>query len=115
MYLCLLTLFLICSCGFGPGDPPVGEPRPENDAPPPGGDGGDLSFVGDIKPILTDNCALSGCHAGAPMLETAKNFINSNSPKRIINGSMPPSYSPKYGQWTPEDKRVILEWYGDNM
>ncbi len=85
--------------------------------PPSGnvGNGGELSFDADIKPILDENCALSGCHANAPFLASKDDFINSKGPQRITNSSMPPSYSPKYGQWTQDDKNSILAWFDANF
>ena len=75
----------------------------------------DLQFDADIKPLLDANCALSGCHANAPFLASADAFLNSNGPKRITNSSMPPSYSPKYGQWTQDNKNTVLAWFDANF
>lgn len=72
------------------------------------------TFLSEIKPVLQANCALSGCHDNT-YFESADGFLNSNAPSRIINGSMPPSYSPKFRQWTDDKRSSVLDWYDDNM
>ena len=64
-----------------------------------------------IKPIMQENCGLSGCHANAPFVKTEAGFLASNAAKRIANGSMPPSYSPRFGQWSEDDKQTVLAFY----
>jgi len=112
----LLFFILLAGCGttekiteIRPG-PPAPTPVP---TPNPGG--GDLDFVRDIQPVLRANCALSGCHGPGGMFAGENEFLISDGPRRILNGSMPPSYSPKFGQWTEDKKQLVLTWYDQNM
>ena len=107
-----MIFFITTSCGFGPS-----QPTPEKQGPTKIPDiGASNEFNEDVRPLLQANCALSGCHSGGVGFTLNSNdFLNSNAPKRIINGSMPPSYSPKYGQWGREEKKIVLDWYDDNM
>ena len=113
MKLILLGLFLFSiGCGTGPesqGPKPDPDPR---ELPPIRGD--ESSFNADIAPILNAECGLSGCHAGANFLQE-QGFKTSNAPKRIINGSMPPSYSPRFDLWTDEKRNAVLDWFDRNM
>lgn len=104
-----LGFCFLSSCGIEKTEMVPAPVTPPVDKPP-----GGFSFQRDVKPILDSNCALSGCHANAAFLATEGAFLNSKGPARITNGSMPPSYSPKYGQWSPEQRNTILSWYDDN-
>jgi hypothetical protein len=81
-----------------------------------------VSFSGDLQPIFTANCALSGCHDGAshnPDLRegtsyqslTTKGFVNTLVPNQskiynvVYSGEMPPS-----GALKPADMQRILDW-----
>ena len=111
----ILILLFLTGCGLGPSKTVDQTPAP---APYPGegGNGGnDVDFNSTVKPVLDQHCALSGCHAGAGFVKSESGFKNSNGPKRVINGSMPPSYSPTYGAFGREEKQAILTWYDSNM
>jgi hypothetical protein len=82
-----------------------------------------VSFSGDVMPILTKNCALSGCHDAVPahkpsMVGSATygnivngGFVNTIDPyssaiyTMIKGGAMPPSGSIK-----PSDQQKIIDW-----
>ena len=83
----------------------------------------DVSFSGDLQPIFTASCALSGCHDGVPAHKpslTAENsynaiigggFINTVVPAssllygEVKSGGMPPT-----GALKPSDVQKILDW-----
>ena len=62
-----------------------------------------------VSTILQDDCAMSGCHKGAPMFENEDPFFQSDSVRRIEINSMPPRGSPRYNEWNDEKKNLILE------
>ena len=112
------TLFLV-SLFPGCGTEKVTEIRPAPNptpSPNPGGGGNDevINFARDVKPILDQNCALSGCHGSGPF-QSGNAFIDFDGPKEVLNGNMPPRYSPRFGQWTETDKQIILLWYDQNL
>lgn len=66
-----------------------GTPAPK---PSPGGGGGTSSVSWDqVKPLLQQNCAVSGCHSNPSFVQTEALFFSSAAPNRIANGSMPAS------------------------
>lgn len=115
----IMTVAFLFSCGGEKKETirtvpaPTTQPNPSQPRPNPQPAG--VTFAGDIKPLLDSNCALSGCHANAAYLKTKDAFLNSNGPRRILNGSMPPPYSPDFGKWNAKDKKLILDWYDDNF
>ena len=81
-----------------------------------------VSFSGDLVPVFSKNCALSGCHDGTahnPVLTSDKaydalingGFVNTVVPANSIiygevkSGSMPPS-----GALKASDVQKILDW-----
>lgn len=72
-----------------------------------------VSFAQTIAPIISSNCALSGCHVNGqqrPALETYEQ-IAANAERIMIrtsNGSMPPSSSGK--ELTLEEIEAISCW-----
>jgi hypothetical protein len=111
----------IIGCGFSEQQPAETAPAKEQQIPapkpkPPGERGGNqsISFLADIKPILDEHCALTGCH-GVDPFASGSEFIDFDGPRRIKNGTMPPRYSPKFDDWTDEDKQLILEWIDENI
>ena len=61
----LVRLVTVVAAVYGAacaGDGSVTNPGDNNNG---GGGGGGTGFAGAVQPILTANCALSGCHAGA--------------------------------------------------
>jgi hypothetical protein len=89
-------------------DPQQPNPNPDN------GNGNVITFNRDVRPILDEHCALSGCHGSAPF-QTGDAFKEFGGPNRVIDGSMPPRYSPKYSQWTDTEKDIILLWNQQNF
>jgi hypothetical protein len=114
----LMILLVVTSAGLqgcykdilSPGADPNGPPQ-------------QVSFSGDLVPILTKNCALSGCHDAAgtehPTLTPEKaygelingGFVNTIAPNTspfytvVKGGAMPPS-----GTVKPADVQKILDW-----
>ena len=118
----LLDIVLIVSgCGYEKETKIVPAPAPAP-GPNPGGGGGNgggggggaVDFNRDVRPIVEEHCALSGCHGSGPF-QSADAFVEFGGPRRVQNGSMPPNYSPKYSQWTDTDKQIILLWYDQNL
>lgn len=106
----LITLLTGCYKDIiSPGQDPNGPPQ-------------QVSFSGDLVPIFTASCALSGCHDGTahnPVLTAARaysaivngGYINTVVPANSIlygevkSGSMPPS-----GALRASDIQKILDW-----
>ena len=113
--LSVVSLMIIVATGcykdiISPGQDPNGPPQP-------------VSFSGDLIPIFTSNCALSGCHDAVPthkpslVAENAYNslidggYVNTAVPiastiyLEIKSGSMPPS-----GALKASDTQKVLDW-----
>jgi uncharacterized membrane protein len=75
-----------------------------------------ISFVQTIEPIISTNCAVSGCHVNGqqrPTLETYEQ-IAANAARimvRTSNGTMPPASSGK--ELTLEEIEAISCWVND--
>lgn len=85
-----------------------------------------VSLKNDVAPILTKNCAVTGCHdavpAHSPSLVQSKaynallngNYVNTVEPEKsklyreIVTGGMPPS-----GALGINDQKIILGWISD--
>lgn len=76
------------------------------------------SWGDDVKPVVTANCAVSGCHeagsgSGRQALtqdeEMTVAIENYDLRRRVEEGSMPPS-----GNLAPCDKQAILSWIDQN-
>jgi hypothetical protein len=89
---------------------PIEQPTPPVTPPVEPPVGGAPSFS-QLSKKIEQNCALSGCHAGAPFLQSEAGFLNSRSKVRIGNGTMPPQYSPKFNQWTQADKDLFALYF----
>jgi len=113
----ILMIAFIASVAFSGCYKDVLSPGQDPNAPPQY-----VSFSGDLQPIFTANCALSGCHDGAshnPDLRegtsynaiTSKWFINTLVPSNSIlygvikSGEMPPS-----GALKASDAQRVLDW-----
>lgn len=99
----LLSLALLWFLGCGSDsktDPPVRNDPPQTHE----------EWSG-VQQILQDNCALSGCHANSAFTKEERAFFASAAVKRISNGTMPPTFSPKYSEWTDGDKASVLAFY----
>jgi len=61
----------------------------------PGGGGGappseqQAKWDNNVKPIVTANCALAGCHATAAFVKSPAAFLASASKARVASGNMP--------------------------
>lgn len=108
-FLLLTGLFGCYKDILSPGQDPTAPPQ-------------DVSFSGDLQPIFTTSCALSGCHDGAshnPDLTAAFSynaiigggFVNTVVPASSVlytevkSGVMPPT-----GALKPSDVQKILDW-----
>ena len=106
-----ITSFTACYKDIiSPGQDPNGPPQ-------------QVSFSGDLVPLLTANCALAGCHDAVPAHKpslTAENaydaimaggFVNTVVPQtsslytEVKSGSMPPA-----GALKATDMQKILDW-----
>lgn len=71
-----------------------------------------ISLEDDILPIITQNCAISGCHAGSqsPNLSTLENIVDRGDRilARTSAGTMPPS-----GKLSDSDISKISCWVND--
>jgi hypothetical protein len=74
------------------------------------GGGGTVSFT-TVKPIIDEQCALSGCHAGAAFLESGPAFKASASRQRISSGNMP-RQNRNSGQYSDEKRNLLLQFLG---
>lgn len=74
----------------------------------------DISFGNDIKPIIANNCAVSGCHNGSqfPDFSDDENIFENASriKSRTESGSMPPAGRPDL---TNEEIQAIACWVDD--
>lgn len=113
-------LFLLASCGQKkeskppPQEPPVIKEDPivkKTDPVKPDPKEPELTFLSTVVSIVDADCALSGCHANSQIFKSEEAFLQSTSISRIENGSMPPTLSPRYNQWTDDKRDIILEWY----
>ncbi|WKV12282.1 hypothetical protein [Marivirga harenae] len=73
-----------------------------------------ISFIDNIKPIITSNCSVSGCHNGSqfPDFSDDQNIFEnaSNIKNRTQSGSMPPAGRPDL---TDEEVQSIACWVDD--
>lgn len=114
----MLAAIMFMSCGTEYRDRPVpAQPAP---APQPGGGGNTGGGGGeptndwaDIKPVINEQCALSGCHAGARFLSSGRAFKASNSATLIANGRMPLQRSANYELFTPAKKARLLAYLNE--
>lgn len=111
----LLSFILIGASGcykdiLSPGQDPTAPPQ-------------DVSFSGDLQPIFTASCSVSGCHdavpAHKPSLTAEKaytailsgGYINTLVPANsIIYGEVKSGNMPPTGALKPADVQKILDW-----
>ena len=67
----------------------------------------------DVLPIVQEQCALSGCHAGAVFISSGAAMKASGAAGRIANGSMPKNSSPNFPIWTDAKKSKLLSYLND--
>jgi hypothetical protein len=105
MKLIILFLF-ITGCGLDPSGsenvtPPAGPaPRPVPKAP---------SWTL-VEPVVKEQCALSGCHAGAAFVQSGAAFKASAAKKRIESGNMPKQSSPNYPLYNTSKRDLMLAY-----
>lgn len=101
-----LFLVLLIGCGLEPSKHDHGQTQPAPvQQPTTGGDD-----WADVKPLVQEQCALSGCHAGASFLATGRAMKASRSAALISADRMPPRRSPNYEIWTNDKKRRLLDY-----
>ena len=106
-----IAAFLLASCGYPSGEKSKREPAPAPaPTPPPTTDKGDWP---EIKPLVDEQCALSGCHAGASFLATAEAMKASSSLRRIQSGNMPLKTSPNYSLYNSSKRRKFIDYLSD--
>lgn len=89
-------------------------PKPDISAMPTPSSCDTISFTQDIKPIISANCAISGCHVynGPPPNLTDDNIIKAQADggriqARVING---PAYMPTTGRLPDAQINIIQCW-----
>ena len=99
--IAIAALFL--GCGMEPSgkEKDYGQP-PSQPEPDPWSD--------EIQGIVKEQCALSGCHAGASFLDNGSAFKASSSLRRIESGSMPLQSSPNYGLYNATKRRKLIDY-----
>ena len=104
--LCLSLVLFIGGCG---GDDSSSNETPQ---PPPQQSAADKEFASDIQPILTANCAGSGCHTSGKerdqVIVNAANFVGSEAKNRLAGASMPPSGSPQASTLLPAMRGKLI-------
>ena len=67
-----------------------------------------------IKPILTDSCAMVGCHANADFVKTPEAFIATGAIRiKVLNGLMPIPGTPGASAFSENDKTLTLGYPGN--
>lgn len=103
-----LFLLLLVGCGLEPSKHDHDYPQPQPQAQvPPSGQTDDWTL---LRPLIQEQCALSGCHAGASFLATGRAMKASRSAALISAGRMPPRRSANYDLWTDDKKRRLLDY-----
>jgi hypothetical protein len=106
----LIALALVVGCGserqsykeVGPGQTPGGQ-FPGGQIP------GQPESFASLKPVIDEQCALSGCHAGQRFLQTEAAFKASSSLQRITSGNMPRA-NRNSDLWTDEKKQRMISF-----
>ena len=102
---CLLLLMVGC------GVDPSGEAHDQTPAPLPAPlpSPSPISFA--VATVVTDEqCASSGCHAGAGFLQNAAAFKASSARQRINAGNMPKKSGPNYALYNSAKKKTLLDF-----
>lgn len=111
----LFLVLALAACGDDDGPRYERYPQPNPPTPTPGPNpGGSDDWAKLSSEVLVPNCALSGCHLPTGFLGSKAAFIGSKSRARVGNGSMPPQYSPKFGQWNDQLKARVLKYIDEN-
>ena len=102
MKILACLLFIMVGCGNDPsGETSTPEPSPL----PPKSDG----FAA-AKVVIDEQCAVSGCHAGAGFTQSGPAFKNSTARQRINSGNMPKKSGPNYAIYNSKKKQILLEY-----
>jgi hypothetical protein len=113
----LIITFMVVSCGMEPAPrrpyrPPAPPPTPTDptDPQPPIPPGPADPWRDEIKALVSEQCALAGCHAGAGFLRSGGSLKASSSLSRIQSGNMPKKSSPNYGLYNDAKKRAFIDF-----
>ena len=98
-----LVFFFLIGCGLSP------ERNEKVVQLPPTSTPTNKSFE-TVRPLIMEQCALSGCHAGSAFLSSGPAFKASRSAELIGNDRMPKRSSPNYDFWTDDKKAALLEY-----
>ena len=102
----LIILFL-AGCGIEPSKGPKEPAPPAKPLPPPTAE---QEAWDDIKPLVQEQCALSGCHAGASFLATGRAMKASSSAALIARNKMPKQASPNIDFYNDDKKQRLLDY-----
>lgn len=103
----IIMIIFLFGCGTEPSKRPREPRNPGGVTPPPSG--GDEDWD-DIKPLVQEQCALSGCHAGAGFLATGRAMKASSSANLIARDKMPKPQSPNYDFYNAKKKQRLLNY-----
>lgn len=76
----------------------------------------EISYTGEVKPIISSNCAISGCHNGdsqdIPNWHLIENLQDRRSEiqRRITLPLTDPAHMPAEGSITDEERQTIYCW-----
>ena len=107
MKILVCLIFLMAGCGSDPSyrdnkpTPGPGTPGPSPSRP--------VTFA-QVKPIIDEQCAVSGCHAGAAFTQNGAAFKNSTSRQRINSGNMPKKSGRNYPIYNSAKKAILLDY-----
>ena len=105
MKILVCFLLLMVGCGIEPsGETPC--PTPNKPIPP---SPRPVSFAV-AKVVIDEQCAVSGCHAGAAFTQNAAAFKDSSSRQRINSGNMPKKSGPNYAIYNSTKKQILLNF-----
>lgn len=109
-----ILFMLLMSCGLEPSEKEkiiVRDTNPPAQVPGSGGSVGSSNWDL-VKPIIDEQCALAGCHAGAPFLQSERAFKASSQSRALIaNGRMPLRNSPNYALYNQTKKNALLAFF----
>lgn len=93
-FILALAVSLLPGCGDSVTLVPVPPEAPTEPNPNPGGDSPspEITFQ-TVQVWIKRDCAIGGCHNNPGFAESEAQFLGSQSPSRIANDTMPPSYA----------------------
>lgn len=63
-----------------------------------------------VKAVIDEQCAVSGCHAGAAFVQNGPAFKASSAGVRVGNDSMPKKTGPNYDKYNAEKKKILTDF-----